>query len=190
MNIVLSFIFSCKLIIHVTSIYLYIYHWMLWLLKGTLWKYHENVFIKVSNIYQHWCTCYIDLFVFLFVCLGFFVPLEKFFTHMEISPWPVKGCKSWHMLGTHGHWAVRVLWRATFTVPQGIRLKLSWPRIRDTHTYCRAFDSGAVTTCTCFHDLGLSRLGFDHPFFRLRGESSYPLRPCSPKKKSAVEHGS
>ena len=30
---------------------------------------------------------------------------------------------------------------------------------RDTHTYCRAFGSGAVTTC--FWDLCLSRLGFE-----------------------------
>ena len=38
---------------------------------------------------------------------------------------------------------------------------------RDTHTYCRAFRSGAVTTC--FHDLGLWRLGFERPTFRMRG---------------------
>ena len=30
------------------------------------------------------------------------------------------------------------------------------------------FGSGAVTTCV--HDLGLPRLGFEHPTFRLRGE--------------------
>ena len=35
------------------------------------------------------------------------------------------------------------------------------PRTRDTHTYYRAFSSGAVTTS--FNDLGLSRLGFEHP---------------------------
>ena len=58
-----------------------------------------------------------------------------------------------YMLGTHGHWAVRV---------------------RDTHTYCRAFSSGAVTTC--FYDLVLSRLNFEHPTFRLQGERSNPLR--------------
>ena len=43
---------------------------------------------------------------------------------------------------------------------------------RDTHTYCRAFSSGAVTT------LGLSRLGFEHPTFNLRGQRSNPLRHC------------
>ena len=45
------------------------------------------------------------------------------------------------------------------------------PRTPDTHTYCRAFGSGAVTTC--FYDLGLSRLGFKHPTYRLR--RSHPL---------------
>ena len=33
-------------------------------------------------------------------------PTQEFFTNMEISPLPVKGCKFWPMLGTHGHWAV------------------------------------------------------------------------------------
>ena len=45
---------------------------------------------------------------------------------------------------------------------------------RDTHTYCRAFGSGAGTTY--IYDLGLSRLGFQHPTFRLRGERTKPLR--------------
>ena len=47
--------------------------------------------------------------------------------------------------------------------------------MRDTHTYCRAFGNGAVTTCS--YDLGLSRLGLAvrQPTFRLRGERSYPL---------------
>ena len=40
--------------------------------------------------------------------------------------------------------------------------------LRDTHTYCRAFGSGAVTTR--FNDQGLSRLGFEHSTFPLRSE--------------------
>ena len=35
------------------------------------------------------------------------------------------------------------------------------------------FGSGAVTTC--FNDLGLSQLGFEHPTFCLRGKRSNPL---------------
>ena len=56
-----------------------------------------------------------------------------------------------------------------------MRLQLSSPRTHDTHTYCRAFNSGAVTTC--FYDLlGLSRLGFEIHTFSLRGERSNRLR--------------
>ena len=45
---------------------------------------------------------------------------------------------------------------------------------RVIHTYCRAFGSGAVTTC--FYEQGLSRLRFEHPTFRLRGERSKRMR--------------
>ena len=109
------------------------------------------------------------------VCLfGVHRHTREFFTHKETSPLPVKTCKFWPMLGTHGHWAARVLWRAIPTVTRGIRLYWSSPRTRDTHTYCRASGSGAVTTC--FYDLRLPRLGFKHPTFRLRGERSNLLR--------------
>ena len=47
------------------------------------------------------------------VCLLFFLGLSShsriFFTHMETSALPAKGCKFWLLLGTYGHWAVRVL---------------------------------------------------------------------------------
>ena len=64
--------------------------------------------------------------------------------------------------------------RATPTVTRDIRLLWSSPRTRDTHTYSSALSSRAITTC--FYDLGLSRLGFEHPTYRLRGERSCPLR--------------
>ena len=41
-----------------------------------------------------------------------FRPTREFFTQMETSPFPMKGCKFWPMLGTRVHWAVRVLYRA------------------------------------------------------------------------------
>ena len=47
-----------------------------------------------------------------------------------------------------------------------------WGEDRDTNTYCQAFDIAAVTTC--FNDLSLSRLGFEHQTFRLQGERSNP----------------
>ena len=37
-----------------------------------------------------------------------------------------------------------------------------------THTCCRALSSGAVSTC--FYNLGLSRLGFEHPAFCTQGK--------------------
>ena len=46
----------------------------------------------------------------LVVCLlGLIVTLANFISHMETSPLPVKGCECWPLLGTDGHWAVRVL---------------------------------------------------------------------------------
>ena len=46
----------------------------------------------------------------LFFCLfGFSRLIRKFFTHLEMSPLPMKGCNFWPMLSTYGHWAVRVL---------------------------------------------------------------------------------
>ena len=42
----------------------------------------------------HLSKMFVCLFLCLFVCfLGFFVPIEKFFSHMETTPLPVKGCK-------------------------------------------------------------------------------------------------
>ena len=39
----------------------------------------------------------------LFVCLGFFIPLES--SPLDTSALPMKGCKYWPMFGTHDHWA-------------------------------------------------------------------------------------
>ena len=57
-----------------------------------------------------------------------------------------------------------------------IHLYWSSSKTRDTHTLCRAFSCGAVTTCK--HHLRLSRLGFEHPPFRIRGKRSNRLRHC------------
>ena len=37
----------------------------------------------------------------LIVCFGFFCPTGEFFTHMETSPLPVKGCKFLPLFGTY-----------------------------------------------------------------------------------------
>ena len=82
--------------------------------------------------------------VCLFVCLfGVYLPTREFFTHMETSPLPVKACKFWPLLGTHGNWAVTC---HTYC-DMGLPFIMVIPRTRDTHTCCRAFGSGAVTTC-------------------------------------------
>ena len=94
---------------------------MLWAKFGWNW---------LSDSWEEDFLNFATVFIFWFVCLKFFVPLEN----SETSPLPVKGCKFWLLFGTHGHWAVRVLWRATPTVTQDIRLKWSSPRTRDTHT--------------------------------------------------------
>ena len=113
---------------------------------------HSGRIIPISSIQTH--LFFFDLC--LFCLFGVYRPTRKLFTHMETSPLPVKGCKFWPILGTHGQWAMSVFKRATPTVTRGIRLLWFSPRTRDTHTNCRAFGSGAVTTC--FYDL---RRGWD-----------------------------
>ena len=98
-------------------------------------------------------------------------PTRKFFTHIETSPLLVKDLCS--VLMAIEQWGFcRVSQKVTVT--RGIRL--SWPplRTRDTHTYCRAFCSGAVITR--FNDFGVSRLEFEHPIFCMLGERSDQLR--------------
>ena len=97
-----------------------------------------------------------------------------FHSHGDVTV-TVKGCKSWPMLGTYGQWAVKVLQRATSTITREIRLKWSSPRTSDAHNSCRAFMSGAVTTC--FYDLSLSQLGFEHPIFCLAMRTLYTTAP-------------
>ena len=108
-----------------------------------------------------------------FMCLFVVFHLTReCFTYTETSPLPMRGCKFWHKLGTHGHWAVRVLQRVTPT-GTGANRNGNFPRTRVTQTYCRVFRSGGVTTW--YYDLGLSQMVFEHPTFRLQGERSNPL---------------
>ena len=104
---------------------------------------------------------------FLICFFGVFRPTQEFFTYMETSRLPVKGCilDSWSLnsRGSLVCYTSVVLWHGTSVYTGHLRGPV-------THTYCCAFGSGAVTTC--FNDLGLSRLEFEHPTFRLRGERS------------------
>ena len=99
--------------------------------------------------------------------MGFILPLENFsliwrlqhyqiLTFVRLS-WPLshEGSLACHTYYDTGHSFIMVI---------------SEDPWRDT----RAFSSGTVTTC--FYDLGLSRLGFKRPTFRLRVQRSNPLR--------------
>ena len=110
------------------------------------------------------------------VCLGFTVPLEICYSYRDVT---ITGEGLQILTYVRHSWPLSsegVLQRATTTVTRSIRLEQSSPRTRDnhTHTYCRTFSSETVTTR--FYELGLSRLGFKHTTFHLRGERSNPLR--------------
>ena len=67
---------------------------------------------KKSNKHTHYSCLFVCLFVFLCVCLfvlGGLLSHSRIFSYMETPPLPGKGCKVWPMLGSHGHWAVKVL---------------------------------------------------------------------------------
>ena len=82
----------------------------------------------------------------------------RIFTHIEMSPLPMKGCKFRCMLGNHCHRAVRKFYSHS----------LRWETSRRTcgiHTCCRVFSN--LTVNTCFSNLGLLQPGFKHPTFRM-----------------------
>ena len=90
----------CNFLLHLLSKFK-IYDMTILLSNGS-----KQIYNLVCWLLQPFAT--ISVFVCLFVCLfGVFVPLENI--PMDTSPLPMKGSKFWHMLGTHGHWAVRVL---------------------------------------------------------------------------------
>ena len=137
----------------------------------------DGIFTWFNGRYK-WCITLIYIHLndqthILYLLFGDYRPTRKYFTHMETSRLLVKGCKFWPILGTHGHWAVRF-----FSVPHllwhGASAYNGHLRGPVTLTYCRALSSGAITTWFC--DLGLSRLGFEHSTFRLRGLCSNLLR--------------
>ena len=82
-----------------------------------------------------------------FVCVGFLVPLENFslIWRRHHCLWRAAKFDQCSTL-----WAMRVLKRATTSVTRVICLWWPSPRILNTHTYCRAYSSGALTTC--FYD--------------------------------------
>ena len=73
-------------------------------------KCYLCVWIKLSKETFTASTCNsLPLSLICFCLLGVYRLNRKLFTHMETSPLPMNGCAFWPILGTHGHWAVRVL---------------------------------------------------------------------------------
>ena len=122
-----------------------------------------------SKSYQTVSEFSINLFVVLFVSLRFFIPLDNFLRTRRRHHCRLRAANFDLCLA---RMAIEQ-WRF-FSVPHLLR-HTGHLRGIVTHIYCRAFDSGAATTCLYMYDLGLSRLGLKHPTFRLRGERSNPL---------------
>ena len=159
------------------SVWRWSYHYLFYQLRSvTAAIQNTQSSACMSNALTHCDTAATWLFGVGFFCLfvlGFFVPLENFSLR-----WRHHYCR-WRAanvlcLASIAFEQWEFLERATLTVTRSIRLYWSYPRTHDTQTNCQAFGRGAVTTC--FYDLGLSRLGFEHPTFRLQSERSRPLR--------------
>ena len=75
------------------------------------WLIQSNCFIlTIVTLKSNKILVYKIVFVFVLLCLGFYVPLENLsLIWTEASPLPVKGYKFWPIMGTDGQWAVKVL---------------------------------------------------------------------------------
>ena len=95
-----------------------------------------------------------------FVSLWFFHSTWEFFIYLETSPLPAKGYKFWPIiLGTHSHWAVRVLEHATGRPLIMIISGDPWQPHLLLSFRCHH---------TCWNDLGLSQpeIKFCHSFLQ------------------------
>ena len=106
--------------------------------------------------------------IYLIVSVGFCVPLENF-----SLVWQRHNCR-WRAANSYLCSALMAIeqW-GFFSEPS-----LLWHRISVYNVHLRGpvnltFSSGAVTTCFC--DLGLSQLVFEHPTFRMLDERSNHL---------------
>ena len=140
--------------------------------SGYLWVLVILVYIKCMLISYWYLLCHIRCIF----CFGLFVgfgPSREFFNQMETSPWPVKCCKIWPMLGTHGHWQ----WEF-FSLPQ-----LLWHGHPFTivifgdlwqSPLLPSVVSGAATAC--FYESDLFATGIRTPG-RILWPTEPPLRP-------------
>ena len=115
------------------------------------------------SVYLHAClnlSFLLQTTYVMFVCIGFFSPTRDFFTRMETSPLPVKGCKFWPMLGTHGHEQCHTY----YDTGHPFIMVISEDQL-NSHLLPSVWQWSCHTTCFW----GLSRLGFVHLTFRMRG---------------------
>ena len=110
---------------------------------------------------------------FVFVCFGFIVPLENFSLTWRSHHYWWSTANVLPMLGTHGQWAVRVLYRVT---PTGASVENGhlWGPV--TLTLMPSFWQWNCQYL--FLRLRSVAAGLEHPTFRLRDQHYYPLRHC------------
>ena len=86
---------------------------ILWLIKKSISILKRSkcssFLCSIKSYFSVSRVCLMFVFVFLLLFVWSLSSHSRIFTRMETSPLPVMGCKFWPMLGTHGHWAVRVL---------------------------------------------------------------------------------
>ena len=108
-------------------------------------RIHVNCFTKcyllsIRIVLKYYLIC------LLVGWFGFFCPIREFFTHMKMSPLPVKGCRfclcsaltaieQWRLF-----YVLHLLWHGASVYNGHLRGPV-------THIFCRAFGSGAVSTC-------------------------------------------
>ena len=146
----------------------------------------EIVFVldTTSEIYNsiRYCTFSIitlvhDSIAILFVCLfGVYRPTRENFSLIRRRyHYRWRAANFLPMLSIHVHWAVRfffsvphILWHGTSVYDGHLRGPVTLTPIAER--------LAVELSLPVFYDLGLSRLGSDHPTFCLRGKRSNPLR--------------
>ena len=133
---------------------------------------HSHLLLNnhLANFNQSCQNSSLGLFVYLFVCLWFYIQIENFSFISKSHHYWLRAenfdlCSALMTIEQWGFFSVpHILWHGASVYSDNF-----WG-LYDTHICCQAFDSRTVTTC--FYDLGLSRLGFQHPSFRMRGKRS------------------
>ena len=92
----------------------------------------------LDNVYSLMIIYFANNVLVLFVCLGFSTH-SRIFTYMETSPLPVK-CSV--LMAIEQQWFLA----CHTNCDKGHPFIMVIPRTLDTHTYCRAFSSGADFT--------------------------------------------